>query len=131
MASLTAALVQARSRGADPDHALREGERACREAARNSHLAPLDIGNGHSVAFSGTRFDRDGNPLEHTLVEAGEEEELLIATFDLDALRAYRAYEIQGDAYRKPAFYNALSDDTPLPVFARADSRRAPLPRAG
>ena len=29
-----------------------------------------------------------------------------------------------GDAYRKPAFYKALSDDTPLPVFDRADSRR-------
>ena len=33
MASLKVALVQARSPGADPDLALREGERACREAA--------------------------------------------------------------------------------------------------
>jgi predicted amidohydrolase len=96
----------------------------------NGHLAPLDICNGHSVAFSGIKFDRDGNPLEHKLVEAGEEEELLLATFDLDALRAYRACEVHGDAYRKPAFYQALSDDTPLPVFTRPDSRRTPLPRA-
>ena len=96
----------------------------------HSHLAPLDVCNGHSVAFSGIKFDREGNALDHKLVEAGEGEELPIATFDLDALRAYRAYETGGDAYRKPALYQALSDDTPLPVFARADSRRAPLPRA-
>jgi N-carbamoylputrescine amidase len=93
------------------------------------HLGPLDVCNGHSVAFSGIKFDREGNALDHKLVEAGEGEELLIATFDLDALRAYRAYESGGDAYRKPASYHALSDDTPLPVFARADSRRTPLPR--
>jgi hypothetical protein len=91
------------------------------------HLGPLDVCNGHSVAFSGIKFDREGNVLDHKLVEAGEGEELLIATFDLDALRAYRAYEIGGDAYRKPAFYQALSDATPLPVLARADSRRTPL----
>ena len=97
--------------------------------ADNSHLGPLDVCNGHSVAFSGIKFDREGNALDHKLVEAGEGEELLIAPFDLDALRAYRAYETGGDAYRKPAVYRALSDDTPLPVFARADSRRTPLPR--
>jgi N-carbamoylputrescine amidase len=90
----------------------------------HSHLGPLDVCNGHSVAFSGIRFDREGNGLDHKLVEGGEGEELLIATFDLDALRAYRAYETGGDAYRKPAFYGALSDNAPLPVFARTDSRR-------
>ncbi len=90
------------------------------------HLARLDVCNGHSVAFSGIRYDREGNGLEHKLVEGGEDEELLIATFDLDALRAYREFETGGDAYRKPATYRALVDDAPLPVFARADSRRAP-----
>jgi hypothetical protein len=49
---------------------------------------------------------------------------------DGSAWPTYRAYETAGDAYRKPALYQALSDDTPLPVFARADSRRTPLPRA-
>ncbi len=84
--------------------------------------------NGHSVAFSGICWDREGNPLDHKLVEAGEGEELLVATFDLDALRAYREYETWGDAYRKPACYQVLSDNAPLPVFARPDSRRTPLP---
>jgi N-carbamoylputrescine amidase len=85
--------------------------------------------NGHSVAFSGIKCDREGNLVDHKLIEAGEGEELPIATFDLDALRAYREYETGGDAYRKPVFYQALSDNAPLPVFARADSRRTPLPR--
>jgi N-carbamoylputrescine amidase len=93
-----------------------------------SHLGPLDVCNGHSVAFSGIKFDREGNVRDHKLVEAGEGEELPIATFDLDALRAYRAYEVGGDAYRKPASYQALAEDAPLPVFARADSRRTSLP---
>jgi predicted amidohydrolase len=91
-----------------------------------SHLAPLDVCNGHSVAFSGIRYDREGNALEHKLVEGGEGEEILIATFDLDALRAFREFETGGDAYRKPGAYRALVDDAPLPVFARADSRRTP-----
>jgi N-carbamoylputrescine amidase len=91
-----------------------------------SHLAPLDVCNGHSVAFSGMTYDREGNGLDHKLVEAGEGEELVIATFDLEALRAYRAHEAGGDAYRKPGSYRALVDDAPLPVFARADSRRTP-----
>ena len=88
------------------------------------HLAPLDVCNGHSVAFSGVSFDREEHALDHKLVEAGEGEELPIATFDLDALRAFRASSSGGDAYRKPATYQALSADAPLPVFARADSRR-------
>jgi N-carbamoylputrescine amidase len=92
--------------------------------ADRGHLQPLDVCNGHSVAFSGMRYDRAGNGLDHKLVEAGEGEELAIATFDLDALRAYRAYETAGDAYRKPEAYVALAHDAPLPVFARADSRR-------
>jgi N-carbamoylputrescine amidase len=95
------------------------------------HLAPFDVCNGHSAAFSGIKFDRDGSPLDHKLVEAGEGEELPVATFDLDALRAYRAHEAQGDAYRKPASYRALTEDAPMPVFARADSRRAPFRDGG
>ena len=57
----------------------------------NRHLGPLDVCNGHSVAFSGIKFDPEETALDLKLVEGGEGEELLIATFDLDALRAYRA----------------------------------------
>jgi len=81
--------------------------------------------NGHSVAFSGIHCDRDGNALDHKLVEAGEGEELVLATLDIDALRAYREYETWGDAYRKPAAYAALAEDAPQSVFHRPDSRRS------
>jgi predicted amidohydrolase len=37
------------------------------------------------------------------LVEAGDGEGVLLATFDLDAMRAYRAREPWAGAYRKPA----------------------------
>ena len=46
-----------------------------------------------------------------------------IATFDLDALRDYRASGAGGDAYRKPAFYRALSARSAAGL-PRADSRR-------
>jgi predicted amidohydrolase len=80
--------------------------------------------NGRSVAFSGICFTPEGRPLDHTLVEAGSEPGIHLATFDLDALRAYRKREVWGDAYRKPSAYAALVADTPAPVFARPDSRR-------
>lgn len=84
--------------------------------------------NGHSVAFSGIHCDRDGNPLDQKLVEAGEDEELILAMFDIDALRAYREHETWGDAYRKPAMYGALVADVPQAEFVRPDSRRVPHP---
>jgi hypothetical protein len=57
------------------------------------HLAPLDICTGTRSRSAASVRPRG--------------EELLIATFDLDALRAYRAYEAGGDAYRKPGSYGA------------------------
>lgn len=82
--------------------------------------------NGHSVAFSGIQCDRDGNHLDHKIVEAGAGEEIALAVFDLDELRAYREHETWGDAYRKPAAYKSLAADAPRPVFVREDSRRGP-----
>jgi len=81
--------------------------------------------NGRSVAFSGICFTPEGRPLDHTLVAAGSEPGIHLATFDLDELRAYREREVWGDAYRKPSAYAALVPDPPAPAFARQDSRRA------
>jgi predicted amidohydrolase len=80
--------------------------------------------DGRSVAFSGICCAPDGAPLDHRLVEAGPEPGIVLAEFDLAALRAYRARETLGDAYRKPGAYAALVADAPAPVFERADSRR-------
>ena len=86
---------------------------------------PEDPGpaNGHSVAFSGVCYRPDGRPRSSKLVEAGEDECVSIATFDLDALRAYRAREPWGDAYRRPDAYGRL-------LTRCADARmRRPDPR--
>jgi predicted amidohydrolase len=80
--------------------------------------------NGHSVAYSGVCYDRAGTPLDPELVQAGEEEGIFLATFDLDALRDYRAWEPWGDAYRKPGAYGVLLGDSVDPVFRRPRSRR-------
>jgi predicted amidohydrolase len=79
--------------------------------------------NGHSVAFSGNCYGDDGH-LDHKLVEAGKGEGVFLATFDLDALRGYRARQTWGDAYRKPRAYNALVANAPAAIFTRVDSRR-------
>ncbi len=82
-----------------------------------------DTCNGHSVAFSGICYGTSGH-LEHKLVEAGEDEGVYLAKFDLAALRSYRKRQTWGDAYRKPGTYEALVDNTPDATFKRADSRR-------
>jgi predicted amidohydrolase len=80
--------------------------------------------NGHSVAFSGICYEPDGSPRSHKLAEAGEEEEIVMATFDLDALRDYRSREPWGAAYRMPEAYGALLGDCDDPVFDRPRGRR-------
>jgi predicted amidohydrolase len=90
-------------------------------------LEPLSPGrdacNGRSVAFSGICYGIHGH-IEHKLVEAGEEEGVVLATFDLAALRGYRRHQTWADAYRKTSTYKALVADTPAPIFKRPDSRR-------
>ncbi len=82
-----------------------------------------EVCNGHSLAFSGICYGEDGH-LEHKLVEAGEDEGVFLATFDLAALRSYRSNGTWGDAYRKPRTYGALAANTPAAIFKRSDARR-------
>lgn len=82
---------------------------------------PSPKANGHSIAYDGIAFRSDESHRDMLLVEAGEEEGLFIADFDLQALRAYRKREPWGDAYRKPHKYGLLLEDNPLPEFQRED----------
>jgi predicted amidohydrolase len=84
--------------------------------------------NGHSVAFDGVAFegqpDADGQSADMLLVEAGGDEGVYMARFDIDRLRDYRRRETWGNAYRKPRAYGIIaSDDVQLP-FVRDDARR-------
>jgi predicted amidohydrolase len=80
--------------------------------------------NGNSVAYSGICFDEKLNELDDTLLEAGEEEAILVADFDMQMIRRYREKALWGDAYRKPEQYEMLLSHETLEEFKRQDSRR-------
>lgn len=76
---------------------------------------------GHSCAFSPIVFDKNGNYLDNTMIEAADiSEQILIAEFDLDKIRAYRKFETWGNAYRKPQTYTDLLSREVNEPFIRA-----------
>lgn len=91
--------------------------------ALTNYAAPQQ--NGHSVAFDAVAYDEpDGEANDIRLIEAGGEEGLYLAEFDLARLRAYRERESWGDAYRKPGLYGRLTVPDVHPPFVRGDARR-------
>jgi N-carbamoylputrescine amidase len=94
--------------------------------AMANYAAPQQ--NGHSIAFNGIAFtepdDAEGTSADMLIVEAGEDEGIFIAAFDIDRLRAYREHETWGNAYRKPRAYGDLASNDVQKPFARPDSRR-------
>ncbi len=86
-----------------------------------NYPAPKD--NGHSVAFDPMAFDEKGSR-DTLLVEAGEDEGVYLAQFDLDRIRAYRQREVWGNAYRRPRLYSALVSPEVDEPFIRADATR-------
>lgn len=91
--------------------------------AHNFALANYPQYNGHSIAFDGIPFDEHGSR-DMLLIEAGEQEGIYLARFDLEQLRAYRAREVWGNAYRKPGCYGALTSTQVEPPFQRQGARR-------
>lgn len=84
---------------------------------------------GRSVAFDGIAFSEsteevDGSSRDMQIVEAGEEECIALAKFDIDRLRRYRKKETWGNAYRKPSKYTNIIDEVVTEPFIRNDSRR-------
>jgi len=76
-------------------------------AALANYASPQE--NGHSVAFDPFAFDTQGNPRDTLVIEAGENEGVYLASFDIDLLRAYREREVWGNAFRKPHRYSLLT----------------------
>ena len=79
--------------------------------------------NGHSAAFDGIAFKEAGSR-DTCLVQADGHEGIYLAEFDLDWLRAYRANEVWGNAYRKPNRYGDLTSPSVDRPFVRSDARR-------
>lgn len=80
--------------------------------------------NGRSVAFDGIAHDGvDGPPRDMKLIEAGEAEDVYLATFDLKRLRSYREVESWGNAFRKPHAYTELLSEAVCQPFVRPEAR--------
>jgi len=81
--------------------------------------------NGHSSAYDGIAYKQDESGSRDTLViEAGEEEGIYIAAFDIDELRDYRNREVHGNAYRHPQKYRMLISEEKVEPFVRSDYRK-------
>lgn len=77
--------------------------------------------NGFSSLFDGMAWREEG---DINAMLADRDDGIYIAELEIDALRAYRAAEVMGDAYRRPALYGDIAKDDPRPPFVRGDSRR-------
>jgi len=126
---LKVALLQMNAHGADQEANRRKGEAFCRRAFENmcglamSNYASPDQ-NGRSIAVHPMCFDAEGRSQDHVIVEADEREGVFVAPFDLEAMRAYRARETWGNAYRTPDRYRALAEQSIEHPFIRKDARR-------
>ncbi|HEX7999829.1 MAG TPA: carbon-nitrogen hydrolase family protein [Pyrinomonadaceae bacterium] len=91
--------------------------------AMTNYAAPQN--NGHSVAFDGIAYPfTDGDARNTLIVEAGEREDVYLASFDMDDIRAYRERETWGNAYRRPRLYGLLTATEVEPPFVRKDATR-------
>lgn len=83
--------------------------------------------NGHSSAFDGMAYGeiRPGvvESRDTLIIEAGENEGIYLASFPMDKIRAYRENEVHGNAYRHPAKYHALVEESIQKPFIRPDYR--------
>jgi len=91
--------------------------------AMTNYAAPQN--NGHSVAFDAVAYPvPDGEPRDTLIVEAGEGEDVYLAAFDMDNIRAYRQREVWGNAFRRPRLYAMLTASEVEPPFVRPDATR-------
>ncbi len=80
--------------------------------------------NGHSTAFDGIAYLPDSPVSRDTcILDAGEQEGISTAVFDLDALRTYRETEVHGNAFRHPKKYHLLVSTEIHPPFIRKKYR--------
>ena len=97
--------------------------------AMANYAAPQQ--NGHSVAFDPIAFEGNEVSRDTCVVEAGEEEGIYLARFDLDALRDWRLREAWGNAFRRPHRYAPLTALEVEEPFVRVDAEGQPYDRAG
>jgi len=89
--------------------------------AMTNYASTHPYANGHSVAYD-TRGD--------LLVEAGKDEGLFVATFDLEAMREHRSKTFWGNAFRRPHRYGLLTSMEVKEPFVRTNGLDEPFERA-
>ena len=80
--------------------------------------------NGHSVAFDPVISTDKEDSRDTLVVEAGPEEGVYVAPFDMDQIRAWREREVWGNAFRRPGRYGMLTSTLVEPPFIRAAATR-------
>jgi len=81
--------------------------------------------NGHSSAFDGIAYrPADLGSRDTLIIEADEQEGIVIADFPIDEIREYRGREVQGNAYRHPRKYMLLISESIEEPFIRSDYRK-------
>ena len=80
--------------------------------------------NGGSTVFDGVAYlpELEGSR-DTCILQAPEMEGVYLAALDLEHLRAYRASEVHGNAYRRPDRYALLTSPAVRPPFLRPDRR--------
>ncbi|QHQ59559.1 carbon-nitrogen hydrolase family protein [Anaerocolumna sedimenticola] len=81
--------------------------------------------NGHSSAFDGIAY-RPGEPgsRDTLIIEAGEQEGIYMADFNMNEIREYRNNEVHGNAYRHPQKYSLLVSEKIEEPFIRNNYRK-------
>lgn len=77
---------------------------------------------GHSVAYDPIAFGPGGNSRDTLIIEAGEQEDVYLARFDLAALRDWRTRETWGNAFRRPSSYSSLTSPDVQAPFIRVNA---------
>lgn len=91
--------------------------------AMTNYAAPQN--NGHSVAFDAVAYPViDAEARDTLIIEAGEAEDVYLASFEMESIRAYRSRETWGDAYRRPRLYGMLTETKVHQPFRRKDATR-------
>jgi len=85
--------------------------------AMANYPSPL---HGSSCAYSPIVFNEEDRYVDNRIISATEtEEDIIIASFDLDNIRSYRKRETWGNAYRKVNAYKNLLDEEVKEPFIR------------
>jgi len=98
---------------------VRAFENAMCMAMVNYPVNDINKSNGLSCAFHPISVDENDNPIEMQVIMIGHEEEIAIATFDIDKLRENRKNTLRGGAFRKPKAYKDLLKEITEGPFVR------------